>query len=279
MKPGKLFVVATPIGNLGDISHRALQVLGSVQLVAAEDTRHSQRLLSHYGINVKLSSLHEHNEESKSPVLVERMVQGDDIALVSDAGTPLISDPGRRLIKAAITADIKVIPVPGACAAIAALSASGLSSDSFLFIGFLPARGARRRKRLAQLKFATPTLIFYEAVHRIEDFLQDIVEVFGEDRQAVVARELTKQFESFQRGSLQELKMHYQHHADQVRGEFVVLVEGVSSEVSQMTLDAEKVLQHLLEVLSPAKAAATASKITGEAKSSLYELAMKLKSN
>jgi len=203
--PGKLWIVATPIGNLDDLSARAQAILRQADLIAAEDTRHSAALLQHYAIATRRVALHEHNEREASADLVQRMRDGAQIALISDAGTPLVSDPGFRLVRAAREAGIVVSPVPGACAAIAALSAAGLPSDRFVFEGFLPAKSAGRRARLQALRGETRTLIFYESSHRIVEALDDLAGVFGADRHAVVARELTKLFETVLDDSLSGL--------------------------------------------------------------------------
>ncbi|MGH8412929.1 MAG: 16S rRNA (cytidine(1402)-2'-O)-methyltransferase, partial [Pseudomonas sp.] len=203
---GSLFVVATPIGNLDDISARALKVLRDVKLIAAEDTRHSQRLMQHFGIPTPLAACHEHNEREEGSRFITRLLAGDDVALISDAGTPLISDPGYHLVRQARAAGINVVPVPGACALIAALSAAGLPSDRFIFEGFLPAKAVGRRARLELVKEEPRTLIFYEAPHRILECLQDMELVFGGDRLALLAREITKTFETLKGLPLQELR-------------------------------------------------------------------------
>jgi len=221
--PGTLYVVATPIGNLGDITRRAIQVLKDVDLIACEDTRHTKKLLQHFGINTKTVSYHEHNEESRSQELIEQLTDGRNVALVSDAGTPTISDPGFRLINAAFEKDIQVVPVPGASALITALTASGLPTDEFFFAGFLPSRPTARQTRLHELRTIPGTLIFYEAPHRLAASLKDAREVLGE-RHAVVARELTKLNEEVRRGTLSELVTHYASN-ENPRGEFVVLID------------------------------------------------------
>ena len=205
VQPGSLYVVATPIGNLDDISARALRILREVALIAAEDTRHSARLLQHFGIQTPLAACHEHNERDQGGRCLARLQAGEDVALISDAGTPLISDPGYHLVRQARAAGFAVVPVPGACALIAALSAAGLPSDRFIFEGFLPAKAAGRRARLEQVREEPRTLIFYEAPHRILECLQDMCEVFGDDRPALLARELTKTFETLQGLPLAEL--------------------------------------------------------------------------
>ena len=221
--PGTLYLVATPIGNLADITHRALQVLSDVDLVACEDTRHTHKLLNHYGINTKTISYHEHNEQQRAAELIDRLKQGTNIAVVSDAGTPSISDPGFRLVRAAIENDIVVVPVPGPSALITALIAAGLPTDEFFFAGFLPSRASARRTRLTELQSIPGTLIFYEAPHRLAATLADAYEILGE-REAVVARELTKLHEEIRRGLLSKLAADYTEKTD-IRGEIVVLID------------------------------------------------------
>ncbi len=221
--PGTLYLVATPIGNLADITHRALQVLSDVDLIACEDTRHTHKLLNHYGIETKTISYHEHNEQQRAAELIERLKRGSNIAVVSDAGTPSISDPGFRLVRAAIENEIVVIPVPGPSALIAALIAAGLPTDEFFFAGFLPSRASARRARLSELQSVPGTLIFYEGPHRLAATLKDAYEILGE-REAVVARELTKLHEEIRRGRLSELTADYAEKTD-IRGEIVVLID------------------------------------------------------
>ena len=220
--PGTLYLVATPIGNLADITHRALQVLKDVDLIACEDTRHTHKLLQHYGIVTRTISYHEHNEQQRATQLIDSLKQGSDIAVVSDAGTPSISDPGFRLVRAAIENEIPVVPVPGPSALISALIAAGLPTDEFFFAGFLPARSNARRARLGELQSVPGTLIFYEAPHRLAATLKDAYEILGE-REAVVARELTKVHEEIRRGLLSELSRHYEN--EEPRGEIVVLID------------------------------------------------------
>jgi 16S rRNA (cytidine1402-2'-O)-methyltransferase len=222
--PGTLYLVATPIGNLADITHRALQVLRDIDLIACEDTRHTHKLLNHYGIKTKTISYHEHNEQQRATDLIERMKQGTSIAVVSDAGTPSISDPGFRLVRAAIENDIPVVPVPGPSALITALIAAGLPTDEFFFAGFLPARANARRARLSELQSVPGTLIFYEAPHRLAETLKDAYEILGE-REAVVARELTKLHEEIRRGRLSVLTSDYTDEKKDIRGEIVVLID------------------------------------------------------
>ena len=221
--PGTLYLVATPIGNLADITHRALQVLKDVDLIACEDTRHTHKLLNHYGVNTKTISYHEHNEQQRAAELIDRLQQGTNIAVVSDAGTPSISDPGFRLVRAAIENEIVVVPVPGPSALITALIAAGLPTDEFFFAGFLPSRTSARRTRLTELQSIPGTLIFYEAPHRLAQTLKDAYEILGE-REAVVARELTKLHEEIRRGRLSELTTDYTEKTD-ARGEIVVLID------------------------------------------------------
>ena len=222
--PGTLYLVATPIGNLADITHRALQVLNDVDLIACEDTRHTHKLLSHYGITTKTISYHEHNEHQRASELIERLKQGTNIAVVSDAGTPSISDPGFRLVRAAIENEITIVPVPGPSALITALIAAGLPTDEFFFAGFLPSRANARRARLSELQAVPGTLIFYEGPHRLAETLKDAYEILGE-REAVVARELTKLHEEIKRGRLSALTADFADRKQDLRGEIVVLID------------------------------------------------------
>ncbi|MBV2134412.1 16S rRNA (cytidine(1402)-2'-O)-methyltransferase [Pseudomonas sp. MAP12] len=274
--PGTLYVVATPIGNLDDISARALRVLREVKLIAAEDTRHSARLLQHFGIGTPLVACHEHNEREQGSRLVQRLLGGDDLALVSDAGTPLISDPGYHLVRNARAAGIRVVPVPGACALIAGLSASGLPSDRFVFEGFLPARSTARRQRLQAVAQEPRTLIFYEAPHRVLECLADLRELFGAERPAVLARELSKTFETIKGAPLGELHDWVAADSNQQRGECVLLVEGWQEPVGEEALSAEalRVLDLLLAELPLKRAAAVAAEITGVRKNLLYQQAL-----
>ena len=219
---GTLYLVATPIGNLADITHRALDVLNKVALIACEDTRHTRKLLQHYGIDTRTISYHEHNEQDRARQLVELLREGKDVAIVSDAGTPAISDPGFRLVRAAIESEVTIVPVPGPSALISALTAAGLPTDEFYFAGFLPPRSNARRTKLSELKSIPATLIFYEAPHRLAETLKDAYETLGE-RKAVVARELTKLHEEIRRGRLSELAVHYSN--EEPRGEIVLLID------------------------------------------------------
>ncbi|HEY8265171.1 MAG TPA: 16S rRNA (cytidine(1402)-2'-O)-methyltransferase [Steroidobacteraceae bacterium] len=272
---GVLYVVATPIGNMGDISARAREILAGVGAVAAEDTRHSGRLLRELGLERPLISLHEHNERARLGELIARLRGGESIALVSDAGTPLVSDPGYLLVAAAIEAGIIVSPVPGANAAIAALSASGLPCERFSFEGFLPARAAARRRRLVELAAESRTLVLYEAPHRLVECLDDLVAACGENRRACIAREITKRFETFYRGSLGELAARSKSDADLVRGEAVILVEGMpDAEPTAAQLD--ETLAVLLRHLPPSAAAAAAASLTGVRRNDAYARALAL---
>lgn len=273
-----LYVVATPIGNMQDITLRAIEILKSVDKIAAEDTRHSKTLLKHFSINKPMISLHEFNERECLEMLFEYIEQGESIALISDAGTPLISDPGYHLIKEAQARGVKVMPIPGACAGIAALSVAGLPSDRFVFEGFLPARQEACRTRLTELQYETRTIIFYEAPHRLLDALQLMVEVFGGERQAVVARELTKIHESVIHSALAELLEQYTKHPDKQRGEVVILVHGAEQKAGDSVLvKPDYVLDVLLSELPLKQAASLAAKITGERKNMLYEKALEKK--
>lgn len=273
---GSLYVVATPIGNLDDISARALTILRNVALIAAEDTRHSARLMQHFGIGTPLAACHEHNERDQGGRFLARLLAGDDVALISDAGTPLISDPGYHLVRQARAAGVAVVPVPGACALIAALSAAGLPSDRFIFEGFLPAKAAGRRARLEQVKEEPRTLIFYEAPHRILECLQDMQSVFGDERPALLARELTKTFETLKGMPLAELAAWVASDSNQQRGECVVLVAGWQAPEGEEAVSAEamRVLNLLLAEMPLKRATALAAEITGVRKNLLYQVAL-----
>ncbi len=273
-----LYVVATPIGNLEDMTPRAIRILSEVDLIAAEDTRHSGKLLKHFGIEAKTEALHEHNERSQVPRLIEILQAGKSIAFITDAGTPLVSDPGFHLVRSARQAGLTVIPVPGACAAIAALSAAGLPSDRFVFEGFPPAKSAARRAVFEKLREEARTLIFYESPHRILESLKEMTEIFGPEREAVLARELTKQFETVRSGTLTELSEWVNRDPHQQLGEFVILIHGVPREEREaVDEEAERVLRILLGELPVSQAAALAAKITGLKKNRLYEYALNLK--
>ncbi len=267
---GTLYVVATPIGNLNDITPRALETLRNVQGVAAEDTRHTRALLTHFGIEQNLVALHQHNEEASAAQVVAKLLAGESWALVSDAGTPLMSDPGYRVVKAAQDNNIKVSPIPGACAAIAALSVAGLATDRFSFEGFLPAKNKARRDRLSQLVSETGTLVFYESAHRIEESLEDMVNVFGASRRASIARELTKLFETVKTATLAELLEFVQADPNQRKGEFVVMIEGAGDDADAVLREGERVYAVLKEHLPPSTAAKVAAELTGAPRKSLY---------
>ena len=268
---GKLWVVATPIGNLDDLSPRALEVLKDADLIACEDTRHSAGLLKHYAIATRTLALHEHNEREASQNLVRRMHDGENIALISDAGTPLVSDPGFRLVRAARAAGVVVRPLPGPCAAIAALSVAGLASDRFVFEGFLPPKSPARRARLQALRAETRTVIFYESSHRVVESLADMAQVFGIMRMAVLARELTKLFETVLDGTLQHLCARVAADANQQRGEFVVLVAGADEDAdAQRLTEGQRLFELLRRELPPSRAAKVASEITGAPRKALY---------
>lgn len=273
---GTLYVVATPIGNLDDISARALKILSGVSLIAAEDTRHSVRLLQHFGIQTPLAPCHEHNEREQGGRFLTRLQAGEDVALISDAGTPLISDPGYHLVRQARAAGIPVVPVPGACALIAALSAAGLPSDRFVFEGFLPAKVAGRRGRLEALVEEPRTLIFYEAPHRLLECLEDMAAIFGDERPALLARELTKTFETLKGLPVGELRDWVAADSNQQRGECVVLVAAKPAPEGGDAVDAQalRVLDLLLAEMPVKRAAALAAEITGARKNLLYQVAL-----
>ena len=267
---GTLFVVATPIGNLGDLSPRALDILKTVSAICAEDTRHTRQLLAHYGVERPLVALHEHNEDMLAERLVVRLLSGESLALVSDAGTPLISDPGYRLVRAARTAGIQVSPLPGPCAFIAALSVAGLPSDRFVFEGFLPAKAGARRERLQRLSSEPRTLAFYESAHRIQDALDDMAIAFGAERRAVVARELTKLFETVLDGTIDELRARVAADPNQRRGEFVVLVQGADEDIDSKIAEGRRIYAALAEHLPPSTAARIAAELSGASRKALY---------
>ncbi len=272
-----LFIVSTPIGNLGDMTPRAVETLKSVQLIAAEDTRHSSRLLQHFAISTPMWSLHDHNERAQADRIVQRLAQGENIALISDAGTPLISDPGYHLVRRVREAGYRVEPVPGACAFVAALSASGLPTDRFQFEGFLPAKSKAKRERLTEVAAQGRTLIYYESPHRLLDTLQAMREIFGDDRYLVMARELTKTFETIRGDALAPLMEWIEADANQQKGEFVLLVQG-AEKPDRQALDetAMRVLTTLLEELSLKQAVALTVKITGLKRKLVYQTALDL---
>lgn len=271
-----LYVVATPIGNLGDLTPRAQHVLAEVALIAAEDTRHSGKLLQHFRITTPVIAFHEHNEREQVPVLIGRLRNGESLALLSDAGTPLVSDPGYHLVRAAHEAGQRVVPLPGACAAVVALSAAGLPTDRFVFEGFPPAKAAARRQYFEVVRTEPRTLVFYESPHRILESLSDLADVFGTDREATVARELTKQFETIRTGGLGELVEWVRSDEHQQKGEFVLIVRGagVDTAGADSALEGERVLKILLDELPLKQAVSLASRLSGEAKNRLYDLAL-----
>ena len=271
IEAGILYVVATPIGNLGDLSPRAVEVLQQVDSIAAEDTRHSAGLMRHFAITTPMLSLHEHNERQKTQLLLQRLQAGESIALVSDAGTPLISDPGYVLVREAHQAGLRVVPIPGPSALVAALSASGLPTDRFCFEGFLAAKGGPRRKHLASLREESRTLAFYESPHRIEDSLADMVEAFGAAREAVLARELTKTFETIRHATLGELLEWVRGDSDQRRGEFVLLVHGAQAANAELEPETRRIALLLAEELPLKQAASLAARISGEKKNAVYK--------
>ena len=275
MKPGTLYIVATPIGNLEDITLRAIRVLKEVDLIAAEDTRHTRHLLDRYQIETQLTSYHDHNKEEKAPVLVARLLEGKNVALVSDAGTPGISDPGYFLINLAVDQKVPVVPIPGATAAIAALSISGLPTDSFVFEGFLPAKHLARLKRLQELAKEERTLIFYEAPHKIIRTVEDLLEVFG-DRRAVITRELTKIHEEAIRGTFSAILDHLQ--TGSIKGEFTIIVHGFSAEPQKQDIDTTEYLKNLIlhRGLSKKEAISAAAEELGLPKKEVYKESLKI---
>lgn len=279
-RPGVLYIVATPIGNLDDLSPRAARVLASVAVVAAEDTRHSGRLLQHLGVSKPLIALHDHNERGRVQGILDHLLAGEDVALVSDAGTPLISDPGYVLVREARAEGLRVSPIPGPSALVAALSAAGLPTDRFLFSGFLPAKRSGRRAVLEELKKETATLVFYESPHRILDTVADVAEVLGESREVVLGREITKTFETFYAGDAGEVRSTLADDPHGSRGEFVVMVRGADKSVAGLVageLDVDRLLGLLIAELPIRKAAKIASELTGLGKNELYQRALGLK--
>jgi 16S rRNA (cytidine1402-2'-O)-methyltransferase len=277
-KQGTLYVVATPIGNLGDITLRALEVLKGVDVVAAEDTRHTSGLLAHFGLQKKLVAVHEHNEQQSAQVLLTRLQAGEQVALVTDAGTPGISDPGAAVVKLLLEHQVKVVPIPGASALIAAMSVSGITATGFQFVGFLPASGAQRRKQLEMLNQQTATLVFYEAPHRILECVKDMANILGDLRYITIARELTKTFETIHRCQLKNALGWLQSDPNQQRGEFVLLVEqSPQLDAVAVSDQAEKILRLLLAELPLKQAVKLAADISDAKKNDLYELALTIK--
>lgn len=277
MMTGQLYVVATPIGNLDDMTFRAVEVLKSVSLIAVEDTRQSAPLLKHYQIDTPMTACHEHNETEKIQQLLDKLLQGEDIALISDAGTPLISDPGFKLVRSAQQNHIRVIPIAGACAAIAGLSAVGLPSDKFSFYGFLPAKSTQRIKQLEQLKTVSHTLIFYEAPHRIIECLQDLCTVFGGERLAGFAREISKTFETIKQMPLFTLLEFVKNDLNQQKGEIVLIISGnIQSEQDNTILELDRYLHRLLPEMSVKQASQIVSDLLGIKKNTVYQRALEL---
>ena len=273
---GILYIVATPIGNLQDITQRALDTFAQVDLIAAEDTRHSGLLLSHYGIKKPFFALHDHNEQEKAHILVEKLKQGSNIALISDAGTPLISDPGFHLVRQCREAGIRVVPLPGACAAITALCASGIASDRFCFEGFLPAKSKARKDKLENIAEEDRTLIFYESTHRILDTLEDMQSVLGEERYIVLAREITKTWETITGNTIKNLREWLLEDPNRTKGEMVLIVEGKpkSDNNDEISPQAVKALELIAEELPLKKAAAIVAELYGYKKNALYQFGL-----
>ncbi|MEX4489783.1 16S rRNA (cytidine(1402)-2'-O)-methyltransferase [Haemophilus influenzae] len=273
---GILYIVATPIGNLQDITQRALETFAQVDLIAAEDTRHSGLLLSHYGIKKPFFALHDHNEQEKAHILVEKLKQGSNIALISDAGTPLISDPGFHLVRQCREAGIQVVPLPGACAAITALCASGIASDRFCFEGFLPAKSKARKDKLENIAEEDRTLIFYESTHRILDTLEDMQSVLGEERYIVLAREMTKTWETITGNTIKNLREWLPEAPNRTKGEMVLIVEGKpkSDNNDEISPQAVKALELIAEELPLKKAAAIVAELYGYKKNALYQFGL-----
>ena len=276
---GVLYIVATPIGNLDDLSTRAVKTLATVDLIAAEDTRHSGRLLQYLGLHKPMMALHDHNERNQHSRILAELGAGRSVALISDAGTPLISDPGFILVREARVQGFQVSPIPGACALIAALSASGLPTDRFQFIGFLPAKGSGRRSVLESLQTETSTLVLYESPHRITDTIADVIAIMGAGRELVLGRELTKAFETFYNGTAEQVLAALQQDPHGSRGEFVVMIHGAAPEPDseQTTLDTDRLLTILLTELPVKTVAKMVAEITGRKKNELYQRALHLK--
>ncbi|REL28788.1 16S rRNA (cytidine(1402)-2'-O)-methyltransferase [Thalassotalea euphylliae] len=275
--PGTLYVVSTPIGNLGDITQRAIDVLSQVDLVACEDTRHTQKLLNAFSIKAKTFSLHDHNERQRQEQVASWLQEGKSIALVSDAGTPLISDPGFHIVNSLKQQDLAVVPVPGACAAVTALSVSGLATDRFTFEGFLPPKSGARQKVLAALKNETRTMVFYDAPRRALDTLEDIVTVMGTERQVVIARELTKTFETIKSDSAGNFVDWLRADPNQLKGEMVLMIDGYQADPDAISPEVENTLKLLIKELPPKKACAITAEIYGLKKNKLYDLTLAMK--
>lgn len=270
-----LYIVATPIGNLQDLSPRGQAILREVDLIAAEDTQHSRRLLNYFGITTPLQSLHEHNEKHILPQLIKRLCHGESLALISDAGTPTISDPGHQLVQAVHTEHFPVIAIPGPCALISALSVSGFPTDHFVFDGFLPAKTSARRHRLQELAEESRTLTFYEAPHRLMESLNDMVEIFGAERMAVLAKELTKVFETVYRATLAKIVEWLNERPERQQGEFVIVIQGAAIQPKVVDAEVARIFHQLREELPLNQAARLTSKLTGVSKNTLYQLGLK----
>ena len=277
-QPGVLYVVATPLGNLGDMTYRAVEMLKQVDIILAEDTRHSRKLLEHYGIQTQLQALHEHNESQQAAAVLATLQQGKQVAIISDAGTPLISDPGFVLVREARTAGIHVVPIPGASAVIAALSVAGLPTDRFVFEGFLPTKSAARQAYLQSLRHETRTMVFYEAPHRILDTLEDMCQIFEPERSAVMARELTKTYETVIARPLQELHNFVAADAKQQLGEVVLLLHGAATvtQVACAEIEIDALITQLLVHISVKSTAQLVATLTGQSKNALYDRALQL---
>ena len=271
---GTLYIVATPIGNLGDMSPRAVEILKSVAIIAAEDTRHSKPLLQHFGIKTDTCAYHEHNEDKQTGALIETLKNNESVALISDAGTPLINDPGFRLVASALENGITVTPVPGPSAVITALSVAGLPTDRFVYEGYLPAKTSARKTKLEQLKHEPRTIIFYETPHRITEAMNDIVTVFGETRRMTLARELTKKFEQIVHGESKSIQQQLLDDRIKQKGEFVIVINGME-ETALADVEVLRIQNILEEKLSTKDAAALTAKITGRKKNEIYELSLK----
>ncbi len=278
MHSPSLYVVATPIGNLQDMTPRAIATLQSVDVIAAEDTRHSAALMQHFGITTPMLAVHDHNERQRTESMLQRLSEGQSIGLISDAGTPLISDPGYHLVSAVRAAGFSVVPIVGPCALIAALSVAGVATDRFTFMGFLPAKSSHRCQQLESIAEAQHTHVFYESPHRIVDSIADMGKVLGQQRQLTVARELTKTYETVYGGSIEQVQAWMQADSNQQRGEFVLVVAGkpVATEAPSMDAETDKLLTVLLSELPIKKAAAMAAQLTPHKKKALYDRALQL---
>jgi len=277
IQPSTLYIVATPIGNLADISQRALNILENVDVIACEDTRHTQRLLSAFSIKNKTMSMHDHNERQRQEQISSLLQEGKSVALVSDAGTPLISDPGFHLVRHCRQLGLDVSPIPGACAAISALSVAGLPTDRFTFEGFLPSKSGARQSKLSELASEPRTMVFYDAPRRAIDTVEDIVKTLGGQRYVVIARELTKTFETIHSDSAENLLAWLQEDPNQLKGEMVLIIEGYKVDPNEISANVVTTLKLLLAEMKPKKACAIAAEIHGVKKNALYEYALSIK--